>query len=136
MAACRWEARGGDPPSTPRRSLLSINVLQKLLEKLSERESQIITALAKRTQVSRDVNHAFDRQRSLGNRLADRVASFGWSGTFIIIFLVILLAWVALNGLILAGSLAFDPYPLIFLNLVFSMLAALRAPIIVISQKR
>ena len=57
-------------------------------------------------------------------------------GTFIIIFLVLLLAWVALTGVILVGSLAFDPYPFIFLNLILSMLAALQAPIIMMSQNR
>ena len=64
------------------------------------------------------------------------MASFGGSWTFIIVFVAILLAWVAFNGLILAGSLDFDPYPFIFLNLILSMLAALQAPIIMMSQNR
>ena len=115
---------------------LAEQLLATGIDKLSERESRVITALAKRTQVSRDINHAFDRDRGFGNRLADRVASFGGSWTFIIIFLVILLAWVALNGVILVGGLAFDPYPFIFLNLILSMLAALQAPIIMMSQNR
>ena len=115
---------------------LAEQLLATGIDKLSERESRVITALAKRTQVSRDANHAFDRDRGFGNRLADRVASFGGSWTFIIIFLVILLAWVALNGVILVGGLAFDPYPFIFLNLILSMLAALQAPIIMMSQNR
>jgi uncharacterized membrane protein len=115
---------------------LAEQLLATGIDKLSERESRIITALAKRTQVSRDVNHAFDRDRGFGSLLADRVASFGGSWTFIISFVAILLAWVALNGLILVGSLAFDPYPFIFLNLILSMLAALQAPIIMMSQNR
>jgi uncharacterized membrane protein len=115
---------------------LAEQLLATGIDKLSERESRVITALAKRTQVSRDANHAFDRDRGFGNRLADRVASFGGSWTFIIIFLVLLLAWVALNGVILIGSPAFDPYPFIFLNLILSMLAALQAPIIMMSQNR
>jgi uncharacterized membrane protein len=115
---------------------LAEQLLATGIKKLSERESRIITALAKRTRVSRDVNHDFDHGRGFGSHLADRVASFGGSWTFIVIFLVILLAWVALNGLILVGSLTFDPYPFIFLNLVLSMLAALQAPIIMMSQNR
>jgi uncharacterized membrane protein len=115
---------------------LAEQLLATGIERLSERESRIIAALAKRTQVSRDVNHAFDRGSSFGSRLADRVASFGGSWTFIIIFLVILLGWVVLNGVILVRHLAFDPYPFIFLNLVLSMLAALQAPIIMMSQNR
>ena len=115
---------------------LAEQLLATGVDKLSERESRIITALAKRTQVTRDVNTAFDEHRSFGSRLADRVASFGGSWTFIIIFLLVLLAWVALNGAILVGTLAFDPYPFIFLNLILSMLAALQAPIIMMSQNR
>jgi uncharacterized membrane protein len=115
---------------------LAEQLLATGIDKLSERESRIITALAKRTQISCDVNHAFDRDRTFGSRLADRVASFGGSWTFIGIFLAILLAWVGLNGAVLASGLAFDPYPFIFLNLILSMLAALQAPIIMMSQNR
>lgn len=129
------ETRRSTPAEQQIRQLAE-QLLATGIDKLSERESRIITALAKRTQVSRDVDHAFDHGRSFGGRLADRVASFGGSWTFIVIFLVILLAWVALNGVILVGSLAFDPYPFIFLNLVLSMLAALQAPIIMMSQNR
>ena len=70
-------------------------------------------------------------------RLADRVAAFGGSWTFIIIFAAILLAWVLLNTLILARYRAsFDPYPYILLNLFLSMLAAVQAPVILMSQNR
>lgn len=115
---------------------LAAQLLATGIESFSERESRIITTLAKRTRVSRDLDRTFDTSRSFGSRLADRVASFGGSWTFIIVFVAILLAWVAFNGLILAGSLDFDPYPFIFLNLILSMLAALQAPIIMMSQNR
>lgn len=72
---------------------------------------------------------------SLGERLADRVARFGGSWTFILLFAATLLAWTLLNtGLLGLG--AFDPYPFIFLNLLLSMLAAMQAPIIMMSQNR
>jgi uncharacterized membrane protein len=129
------EARGSRSEDEQVRQLAE-QLLATGLERLSERESRIITALARRTQVTRDVNTAFDQHRDLGDRLADRVASFGGSWTFIGIFLAILLAWVALNGAMLAGDLVFDPYPFIFLNLILSMLAALQAPIIMMSQNR
>jgi uncharacterized membrane protein len=72
-----------------------------------------------------------------GQRLADRVASFGGSWPFILLFLAALAAWVILNTFILAGwNRTFDPYPYILLNLVLSMLAAIQAPVIMMSQNR
>ena len=71
---------------------------------------------------------------SFGDRLADRVASFGGSWTFIILFGLVLVTWTLGNEL-LRGR-AFDPYPFIFLNLMLSMLAAVQAPIIMMSQNR
>lgn len=73
-----------------------------------------------------------------GQRAADAVARFGGSWTFIGLFMVVLMCWVALNSFILAGSgnKAFDPYPYILLNLFLSMLASLQAPVILMSQNR
>jgi len=75
------------------------------------------------------------RQRTLGERLSDHLASFGGSWTFIIFFFVVLVAWMAFN-VVLVEQERFDPYPFILLNLVLSCLAALQAPIIMMSQKR
>jgi CRP/FNR family transcriptional regulator, cyclic AMP receptor protein len=88
-----------------------------------------------RTHVARNVNVEEQEMLTFGERIADRVASFGGSWTFIIAFGVVLLAWVALNTLILMSK-AFDPYPYILLNLFLSMLAALQAPVIMMSQNR
>ncbi|MBT2187821.1 DUF1003 domain-containing protein [Sphingobium nicotianae] len=82
-----------------------------------------------------DVNELFDERSTFGERLADRVASIGGSWTFIIGFSVLLVAWAILNTVVLARH-AFDPFPFIFLNLMLSMLAALQAPIIMMSQNR
>ena len=80
---------------------------------------------------------AIEDNATFGERLADRVARFGGSWGFIILFGVLLLAWIAGNTLLVAGwSQAIDPYPFIFLNLVLSMLAALQAPVIMMSQNR
>ena len=84
---------------------------------------------------ARDPNVIFDEHRSFGERLADRVAAIGGSWRFIIGFGVFLCAWAVLNTLLL-GARAFDPFPFIFLNLMLSMLAALQAPIIMMSQNR
>ena len=73
---------------------------------------------------------------NLGERLADRVARLGGSWSFILVFLTILVGWIVLNTEILGPRSAFDPYPYIFLNLLLSMIAALQAPVIMMSQNR
>lgn len=88
-----------------------------------------------RTQVSRNVNVEEEERMTLGVRVADKVASFGGSWTFIIIFGVIMLAWVVLNTAALFRD-HFDPYPYILLNLFLSMTAAIQAPVIMMSQNR
>jgi uncharacterized membrane protein len=98
---------------------------------------RIMERFRKRKPVSHDVNSEFETQMTFGQRLADRVASFGGSWTFITIFGVVLLVWVVLNSAVLPrGSNAFDPYPYILLNLFLSMLASAQAPIILMSQNR
>ena len=80
-----------------------------------------------------------ERELTLGQRLADKVASFGGSWTFILLFVGFLVGWVILNSVILknlATDDQFDPYPYILLNLFLSMLAAIQAPIIMMSQNR
>lgn len=104
---------------------------------LSERERRVLQHVAGRLHVSRNTNWQFDEKLTFGQRLADRVASFGGSWTFILIFCVILLSWIVLNSYVLARRGAtFDPYPYILLNLFLSMIAALQAPVIMMSQNR
>ena len=101
------------------------------LDDLPEVEHRVVQRLGERRHISRDINLEFEKKLTLGQRLADRVAAFGGSWTFIIIFAAILLSWVLLNTLILARySASFDPYPYILLNLFLSMLAAVQAPVI------
>jgi hypothetical protein len=105
---------------------LAEQLLDTGLDQLPERERRVITRVAERSQISRDVNRAFDAKQTFGDRLADRVARFGGSWTFIILFLGTLVAWAILNSVVLAWySTAFDPYPYIFLNLMLSMLACI-----------
>ena len=107
------------------------------LDALPEREHRVVQHFGERLHISRDTNLEFEKKLTFGQRLADKVAMFGGSWTFIIIFAAILLAWVLLNALLLArrGD-TFDPYPYILLNLFLSMLAAIQAPIILMSQNR
>ncbi|RST29560.1 DUF1003 domain-containing protein [Sphingomonas ginkgonis] len=82
-----------------------------------------------------DVNRMFEERLTVGERLADRVAAVGGSWGFIIAFGLFLFGWAIFNTVVLA-SRAFDPFPYIFLNLMLSMLAALQAPVIMMSQNR
>ncbi|GJE59124.1 hypothetical protein MPOCJGCO_1211 [Methylobacterium trifolii] len=104
---------------------------------LTEREQRVVLHIARRLHVSRNPDRVFTETQTVGERLADRVARFGGSWSFILIFSGMLLAWVFGNTLVLARfNGGFDPYPYIFLNLILSMVAALQAPVILMSQNR
>jgi uncharacterized membrane protein len=106
-------------------------------EKLSHLEQRVIHDVVERRRTTRNISKTVDEELTFGQRLADRVAEFGGSWRFILIFLSTLVAWVILNSYILArmGN-QFDPYPYILLNLFLSMLAAFQAPVIMMSQNR
>ena len=85
--------------------------------------------------VSKNINEVVNKNVSLGQKAADNIAAFGGSWTFIIGFVIIIVVWITSNTILLSGK-AFDPYPFVFLNLVLSCLAAIQAPIIMMSQNR
>jgi uncharacterized membrane protein len=109
-------------------------LLQTELDKLQGQERAIVERFIAKRQVARNVDREFDQARTFGERVADRVAEVGGSWSFIIAFGVFLAVWMAINSLVLAK--AFDPYPYILLNLCLSCLAAIQAPIIMMSQNR
>jgi len=89
--------------------------------------------------VTRNINVEMEEKMTVGARVADKVASFGGSWTFILIYCAFLLVWIGVNTFLLArmrGDAQFDPFPYILLNLMLSMTAALQAPIIMMSQNR
>jgi len=86
-----------------------------------------------RTRVARNVNEEFEEKLTLGQRLADRIAEFGGSWPFVILFVSALAIWIAMNSTL---RQPFDPFPFILLNLILSCLAALQAPVIMMSQNR
>lgn len=108
------------------------------LRDLSREERRVIETLIRRSSVVRNVAAEGDATMTFGQRLADHVAAVGGSWGFIIAFGVILVLWIGGNSLLLSsvGLRPFDPYPYIFLNLILSMLAALQAPVIMMSQNR
>ena len=97
-------------------------------------EHKVLDWLQHRKIVVRDTNTDFDQRLTFGDRMADRVAAFGGSWTFIGLFLGFMLVWTLIN--LVLGRQALDPYPFIFLNLMLSMLAAIQAPILMMSQNR
>ena len=102
---------------------------------LTEIDQQVARSLAEGELISQNVEQDFQEARTIAARLADGLSTFGGSWTFLMAFAVFLLAWIAINAN--AGQLAsFDPYPFILLNLILSCLAAIQAPIIMMSQKR
>ena len=106
-------------------------------EDAGESEQRVIERLTKRLHISRNTHREFEESLTFGQRLADRIAIFGGSWTFILIFLSLLLFWIVLNTVVLVRfGKPFDRYPYIFLNLILSMLAALQAPVIMMSQNR
>jgi uncharacterized membrane protein len=114
---------------------LAQQLLHAGVGQLCDRDRRVIARVARRVHTARDVNQVFEQNLSFGDRLADKVAVVAGSWTFILGFCAFLAAWALLNVVVLV-QWAFDPYPFIFLNLLLSMLAALQAPIIMMSQNR
>ena len=106
--------------------------LEAQIRKLSEFERRVVTR-ALQGHKATDPNDTFDQQLTFGQRTADKVATFGGSWTFIGLFLLFMLVWMVINTEI-GGK--FDPFPFILLNLILSCLAALQAPVIMMSQNR
>ena len=110
-------------------------VLEREKEELAELQEQVTQSMKDHTLFPKNINVEFDRQLGFGERLSDKLADFAGSWTFILIFLGVLFVWIAINALIFVLR-PFDPYPFIFLNLVLSALAAIQAPLIIMSQNR
>jgi uncharacterized membrane protein len=127
-----------DKNTTPDVHDLSQRLLGKQFDSLSAREKNVLHHVVHRQHISRNVQKEHEDRLTFGQRLADRVAAFGGSWPFIILFGLVMVSWVVLNSYLLARwkGQAFDPYPYILLNLVLSMLAAIQAPVIMMSQNR
>ena len=113
--------------------------IQLLLEtekgELSRLDHDVLKAMKEQELLSKNPDIDFDAELTFGQRLADRIATFGGSWSFIIIFGLFLFLWMGLNSWLLIAR-PFDPYPFILLNLVLSSLAAIQAPLIMMSQNR
>ncbi|MBS1724072.1 MAG: DUF1003 domain-containing protein [Armatimonadetes bacterium] len=113
--------------------------IEKLLHRdkgeLSVLEKEVVKAMADRRMLAVNPDDEMDEHVTTGERIADKVAAFGGSWAFIITFGCIILTWITINSVALLTK-SFDPYPFILLNLVLSCLAALQAPVIMMSQNR
>ncbi len=124
------------------RPIIDISEVSKRLlgmpaEELGHHEKRVLEHVSERRPISRDAGALADEGATFGDRLSDRVAEVGGSWSFIIAFALVLFGWMLLNsGILKSMGLAFDPYPYIFLNLMLSTLAAVQAPIIMMSQNR
>jgi uncharacterized membrane protein len=107
--------------------------LDERLKQLGQFERTVLARLLSRERWTADPNQRFESQATFGARVADRVASFGGSWTFIGLFAIAMISWMALNEEL---EPPFDPFPYILLNLALSCLAALQAPVIMMSQNR
>jgi uncharacterized membrane protein len=116
---------------------IALRLLGVPYELLDEHAKRVASHVAERTHLARNAPREDGTASTLGQRAADAVARFGGSWTFIAIFAACLVIWVALNSFLLVRfDWIFDPYPYILLNLFLSMLAAIQAPIILMSQNR
>ncbi len=110
--------------------------LQKEIGELSLLEKKVVDTLMDKSTISDKIEETtLNESITLGQRLADKVASFGGSWTFIISFGIFITIWILLNIIILQAK-SFDPFPFILLNLILSCIAALQAPVIMMSQNR
>ncbi|HVX82139.1 MAG TPA: DUF1003 domain-containing protein, partial [Devosiaceae bacterium] len=135
-----------DFPDLPPNAMISIRELaryrmrytEQLLQEehgeFSELDRQVAESIAKQDTIAENTEEEFEEKRTFGDKLSDQLATFGGSWAFLTSFGVVLFGWMAIN--VIAGRHAYDPYPFILLNLCLSCLAAIQAPIIMMSQKR
>ncbi len=111
------------------------DVLEDEIGELTALDQEVIESLQEHEILSSNISQQFERKLTFGERLSDHIATFGGSWRFIILFGTVLLGWIALNVIVFLNR-GFDPYPFILLNLILSCLAAIQAPIIMMSQNR
>lgn len=136
-----------DFPDMPDHALISLKelaryrtryveeILREEHGEYSDLDREVAESIARQETIAENTEDDFEEHRTLGERFSDNLASFGGSWAFLISFGFVLVIWMAINGL-MGEAKAFDPYPFILLNLVLSCIAAVQAPIIMMSQKR
>lgn len=117
------------------RRLYLTNLIQEDFGGIADLDKEVLEAIKNNSILSENSQQEIETTSTFGQRVADKVASFGGSWTFIICFFSFIVLWMITN-LVLLKSKSFDPYPFILLNLILSCIAAIQAPIIMMSQNR
>lgn len=117
------------------RRLYLSGLIEQEMGELARIDLDVLKAIRENSILSENIQEEIDAQLTTGQKMADRIASFGGSWTFIVAFFLFLVFWMFLNVWLIAKK-PFDPYPFILLNLILSCLAAIQAPIIMMSQNR
>jgi len=110
-------------------------IIEEEVGELSDLEKEVLESLQRHELLSSNTEQEFEQDRTFGEKLSDKLAAFGGSWKFLIIFAFFILCWITMNSLVMLWR-PVDPYPFILLNLVLSCLAAVQAPIIMMSQNR
>ncbi len=118
------------------RSLYTQKLVEEDRGEITELEEEVVASLNDEEFLSKNINEEFEEKVTFGEALSDRIASFGGSWMFIISFGTVMAVWILINTVLLKKGQQFDEYPFILLNLMLSCLAALQAPIIMMSQNR
>jgi len=111
------------------------SIIKQEIGELDKLENEVIEAISSNKILSDNIEEDFEESLTFGQRMADHIAKFGGSWTFIVCFFTFILGWMGLNSWILINH-AFDKYPYMALNLILSCIAAIQAPIIMMSQNR
>ena len=111
------------------------SILESERGEISSLDDEVLESLKNNETISEDISQEYRSKLTFGERLSDKISAFGGSWKFINLFLIILFAWIVVNTFILVTH-KFDPYPYILLNLVLSCIAAIQAPVIMMSQNR
>lgn len=134
-------------PSIPQNGYISNDVLKKFRQEyiesvlaaekgdLSKLDKEVVRSMVHHETLSKNINSQFDKKTTYGERIADRVAEFGGSWKFIGIFALVIFIWIVINTIVLIHR-PYDPYPFLLLNIMLSCLAAIQAPVIMMSQNR
>ena len=111
------------------------NVMEEEKGEMNSNDKEVFDSIVERDLISKNVEQDIDKKLTFGQRLSDNIAKFGGSWKFIIIFMSFLIIWMIINVIFLTAK-AFDPFPFILLNLILSCIAAIQAPVIMMSQNR
>ena len=117
------------------RSKYLIKLMEEEKGDLTKLETDVIEKLTDYETISTNIYKEFEDELTFGQKAADRISSFGGSWNFIFLFAIVLFVWIGINSYLLI-SRPFDPYPFILLNLMLSCIAAIQAPVIMMSQNR